>query len=249
MIDDKKIDNRDVTFIIPFRAKATCEDWVATCEALTGTIQSILNQIRDSWRCILVCHDVPPNLPTDARLQIKSVDIPIPVDYDGYLKDKGQKIYFGIEEYQKNPTYFYMVLDADDRVNKKITDHISKSSACRFVANNGYIYNGSKFLRHHRSTFDKFCGSVVVSNIIDLENELIPIMLGHHNVSKFYREEKMNFEFIGFPAVVKNVAYGGNLTHTILVFGGSFRRTIKKMFMLRFRSASKNRDFALDTHP
>lgn len=242
-------DPATLTFIIPLRAKSTCSDWVEISSACRGTIASLLNQDVGTWRCLLVCHEAPVNLQDDERISVIHVDRPVPGDSSEYKGDKRGKLEDGIKRYLENPSTFYMIMDADDRVHISLTKYMSRRTSGTFLIKNGFVYNGGPFVRAHRMTFDRLCGSVCISNAEDAARGIVPHFLGHHLIWKRAPEEGIFINPIPFFAAVKNIAYGGNSTDTFFLRSATVKRTLKKLLMMRPLTRKMKRSFALDTHP
>lgn len=240
---------RDVTFIIPLRSKRTCMDWSAVSDACSGTLASIANQKSKNFRSILVCHEVPDVVPANAFTEVICVETPVPERPEEFKRDKNEKIRLGIRAYLSDPTELYMVVDADDRISDNLTTYLGSHQASTFLVDKGYVYNGGAWLRAHRGTFDKLCGSVSVSNRRDAADGNIPLFLGHQNIGKLLGRSGQPPVLVPFFAVIKNVAYGENITETKFLWSDNVLRTVRKAAMMRPATPRIRRAFALDTNP
>ena len=165
---------RGVTFIIPFRSKATCRDWEAVSGALRGTLASIANQSASGYRCILACHEPPDGFVARPWLAVVEVSSPRPAGPAEYKGDKRAKLVAGLREYLRDPTELYMILDADDRVHAELARHVGGADAPTYLVDKGYVYAGGRWLRAHNGTFDRLCGSTCVSNREDAATGFVP---------------------------------------------------------------------------
>ena len=238
-----------LTFIIPLRSKHSCFDWEKVSNACTGTLYSIARQTDTAYNCILVCHETPAKIPPSINIKIINVDLPYPNSFEEFKKDKSLKIKEGIKHLKDSPSKFYMILDADDRVHSGLTQYIANNQDHdNFIVDKGYVYPGGRFLRAHKGNFDQICGSVLISSFNDILNGKIFILDGHHNLKSNFKKFEKNIIQIPFFAVIKNVSYGENITETNFIWSKSFKRSIKKILMLRFITRKTKKLFALDVY-
>ena len=240
---------RGVTFIIPFRSKATCRDWEAVSGALRGTLASIANQSSSGYRCILACHEPPDGFVARPWLAVVEVSSPRPAGPAEYKGDKRAKLVAGLREYLRDPTELYMILDADDRVHAELARHVGGADAPTYLVDKGYVYAGGRWVRAHNGTFDRLCGSICVSNREDAATGFVPSFSGHFNVRSEFARRGLPLARVPFFAVLKNVGYGDNSTETRFLMSESVRRTLKKLAMMRPVTPAIRRSFALDTDP
>ena len=82
-----------IIFAIPFRSKQTTKNWKVSCKNLENTIDSIFNQTDPEFRCILACNEKPEfTKKYDDRLEIISLDIPVPTKWIEMARDKNWKL-------------------------------------------------------------------------------------------------------------------------------------------------------------
>ena len=239
-----------ITYIIPLRSKGSTSNWNIVSKACTGTLGSIANQDSGHFRCILVCHEPPEVVPNVPNLTIINMTTPIPTDFEGYKQDKGLKVNEGVRRYLENPTPYFMVVDADDRIHHNLTTYIEgHTSFGNMLVDTGFVYGGGLWLRAHKGSFDKLCGTNFVQSHEEVEKEGIHVSLGHHTIKERFAKAGTSLHLVPFFAVIKMVGYGDNLTLTEFLWSQSFKRTVKKAMMMKLITNQIKKDFSLDHYP
>jgi hypothetical protein len=170
-----------IAFVIPFRSKATSDNWSFHSALLNRTIQSMLNQSNSDFRVIVVYSDYPENK-IDSKFVIW-LHFPFPflkvddiTDYESHGKrylrtnrdiefsmDQGRKSIFGSRHAKDLGCNYIMSVDADDLVSNKISQFVAdnKETNCPgWYIDKGYVYDENKdqLFRYPRKFYD-FCGS------------------------------------------------------------------------------------------
>ncbi|HVZ96960.1 MAG TPA: hypothetical protein VG847_08805 [Chitinophagaceae bacterium] len=132
-----------IGFVVPFRSKASSNNWPLHSRLLHRTIQSICNQPDTRFRVIVVYTDLPENKtehPNVIYLHfpfhfLKANEIG---DYESFATkyyspkdlenamDQGRRILFGCKEAKRLGCNYIMSVDADDMVSNKIVGYINK---------------------------------------------------------------------------------------------------------------------------
>ena len=238
-----------VHFIIPLRAAGSCQNWDVVATAFRGTMASLLNQSDPGWRATVLCHDIPDESPEDPRIEMLQVDLPVPTNRHGFLLDKQTKIKRGLAVFDAGDAAFCMMLDADDRVHTDLVAHVRTAPHSILLVDDGYVYAGGRLVRRHAGTFDRLCGSVVLFPRSLSARGIHPVLWPHFEVRQNAARHDCPVRNLPFPAVVKNVEYGGNLTQAHFLLGRTLRRTMRNISMMRRLGPQLRATFALDTHP
>jgi len=230
---------------MPLRAPETCNNWSEVSKACTGSLRSLANQVSKDFRCILVCHEPPNDIPDLEKLDIVTVNFQIPKNDNEYKKDKGMKILRGLQHLQNLPTSYSMVLDADDRLHKDFVTYIcANESESGWVIDKGYVYPGGLFARSHNGNFERLCGSTIITKNVHDNNDT-SVLIGHTEARTHFEKMETPLKQVPFFAAVKIVGYGDNLTETLFVKSETIKRTLKKTLQLRLVSKRFKKNFSL----
>jgi hypothetical protein len=181
-----------MAFVIPFRSKASSDNWKYHSALVNRTIKSISNQMNSDFKIIIVYSDYPENK-VDNEFVIW-LHYPFPflkvqdiTDYESHAKkylktdrgiefsmDKGRKSIFGSKHAKELGCNYIMCVDADDLVSNKISEFVADNNRTNcpgWYVDKGYVYIENKnLLFHYPKKFYNFCGSsyIVRSDLVSI---------------------------------------------------------------------------------
>lgn len=242
-----------LVFVVPLRNPETAKNW-ERCNALCQqTVRSALNQIDGDVRVIVVCKDFTPDVEDD-RLTIIRRPFPTPKNnWEDQHHDKYAKLAHGMIEARKYSPCYIMKLDADDLLDRRLSQIVNKSRRKPgYYISRGYRWSeGSKFVLPVDS-FHLQCGS---SNIIWCERDELPnspednmqafpIMRLGHNITV------AEYESIGTPLTpilsryaIYRGGHGENLTAHFIQSGIGHNRPNWKFYVGQFLRLADLRPF------
>jgi hypothetical protein len=157
-----------MTFVVPFRSKASSNNWNYHSALLYRTIVSLLNQADRNFKVIVVYTDYPEQMIENENLIwlhfpfpfLKVRDI---TDYETYAKiyfskekfaeyamDQARKSIYGSQLAKELGAKYIMSVDADDLVSNKIAKFVNK----------GYVHlDGKNYVYRYPKNLNQFCGS------------------------------------------------------------------------------------------
>ncbi len=233
-----------LAYVIPLRSAVSTDRWDLVSEAFALTIRSFVNQSDQDFVCIVICHELPEGLPALKQMEVVHVDFEAPTDSSGYKKDKGSKLNIGLAKALEYEVDRIMVVDADDLISSRLTAFLNQSQSPHpYLVEHGYVWNGGSLLREHKRNFYKLCGSCYVADPEDIAKGIDYMDKGHHLVRENFEKEGRKLNTIPFPSVTKNVSYGGNISETQFIWGGSIQRSFKKLMMIRWMNKRIKNEF------
>lgn len=181
-----------LAFVIPFRSKATSDNWTYHSALINRTIKSLSNQLNSDFKVIVVYTDYPENM-VDSEFVVwlhypfSFLRVHEITDYESHAKkyvktdrdiefsmDKGRKSMFGSRYARDLGCNYIMSVDADDLVSNKISEFVAdnKGTNCPgWYVDKGYVYIENKnLLFRYPKKFYNFCGSSYI-----VRADLIPI--------------------------------------------------------------------------
>jgi hypothetical protein len=198
---------RTITFLIPFVAKYSENQWQDRCAKLQQSLQSILNSSNTNFEVVIAGHDKPDFLlQSQERVHFLSLDAPRPdpdrKDVIEARSDKLRKVAAAWNFAQANwDSDYVMKYDADDFISSKLVNWLATNEKCPgFRITRGWIWKEP--WRHwikQENKFDLSCGTsvIIASKNADLQidvksdNELI--YEGLSSNTKFYNSENIAF--------------------------------------------------------
>lgn len=233
-----------IIFAIPFRAKQTTKNWKTSCRNLENTLDSIFNQTDSEFHCILACNEKPElTKKYDNRLEIISLDIPVPTKWIEMARDKNWKLLViakRVKEILKNDLdtqkgVYVMPVDGDDLLNCNIASYVKRHpNENGFVSKSGYVDwgQGKPYLMIYKRMYT-FCGScnIIKMFIDDLPDELpdskychdkemarklnarYPIRWDHNIVVDKYAEMGKPFTYLPFKSTIYIKNTGENISN------------------------------------
>ena len=173
--------------VIPLKSKVVSNSWSDVTNALSKTLNSILNQTNKQVKSIVVCHEIP-DIPLENSESIKFVSVEqfSPPNIRGlgrnkrqllYEKDRTQKINIGVKALLEKGCTHIFSLDADDLIHRDFTQTIkNNASAQAILLKRGFLNFQQYNVVNYTESFDVFCGSCCVMNAstvyLQRDNEL-----------------------------------------------------------------------------
>ncbi|MBD1863282.1 MULTISPECIES: glycosyltransferase family 2 protein [Trichocoleus] len=211
-----------LVFVVPLKSSSVSNSWERVSQLFERCIKSICNQTSPNFKVVIACHEIP-----DIKFSHSSIEyVPVSFDpprldvLDDKLRDKLQKVSFGLTFAEKfNPSHT-MLVDADDCVSKHLAAFVSQNpQANGWFINQGYEYeNGSRLIYRNQSSFHLKCGT---SNIIKYsayklsefsgETKEQAYWIGHRNVEKSMKKRNMPIDPLPFSGAIYNVFNGENI--------------------------------------
>ncbi|MGB3514471.1 MAG: glycosyltransferase family A protein [Microcoleaceae cyanobacterium] len=141
-------------FVIPLKSKQTSKSWDTVSRLFERTIRSVCNQSSNSFRVVVVCHELPNNKYIHPYVNYIRVEFPLvysqgKVNLRSKRTDKVRKVLTGIKYAQENYSFTHtMVVDADDCVSRHLGLFVEQSPQNNgWFVNKGYLYKeGSKYI-------------------------------------------------------------------------------------------------------
>lgn len=171
-----------LVFIIPVKNRKISKSWDLLSKLFERCLKSVCNQTSPNFRVVVVCNEKPDTQFDHPHIHYVNVDFLPPISTDdepekstGYAygqsneikkqnADKARRIVKGLEYAQRfNPSYF-MVVDADDCVNRQLSEFVEQHHDVDcWVLKKGYIYReGSQLLWLNRKNFNEVCGTSLI---------------------------------------------------------------------------------------
>ena len=144
-------------FVIALRSKESTNKWENVLEDFNNTLHSIFNQTSADFQVYVGCNEIPElEDKFDERLHFVTANLPIPYTWEEKCRDRSWKLCLCAkkirEEYYEylnsKAGIFIFPVDADDLVNCKLAEYVSKHSESNgFKSVNSYKWiKGSKWL-------------------------------------------------------------------------------------------------------
>lgn len=116
------------TFLIPLVGRTPRVSWERVSELLGGTLRSVLAQTDPEFRVLVAGHDRPDVRELDdSRVTFLRVDFPLPSAVGTERADHHGKIRFLIGESLRRGADAIAIMDADDRVSRRLVAHFRAS--------------------------------------------------------------------------------------------------------------------------
>lgn len=202
-----------LTFVVPFRSKASSKDWNYHCALLNRTIRSILNQTVDNFKVIVVYTDFPEEKIENKNLiwlyfPFQFLTVHEIADYESYAKqyfakekyaeyamDQARRSIYGSQLARELGSSYIMSVDADDLVSNKIAEFVEEHKNIKnsgWYVDRGYIYlDGKNYIYRYPKDINHFCGSTPIIN-----TKLVPI-------SDFKSTNLLDYNFFSSHAWLK----------------------------------------------
>jgi hypothetical protein len=140
-----------LAIITAFRSRLLARDWDYHVWLLQRTLDSILSQTNDAFVVAVVCHE-KPKIPRvgDPKVRFLPVDFPPPQRHnDDMCADKVLKLSVGAEWAISEGCDYVMFTDADDLVNRRLSEFVAAHSGANgwYTPSEFYYAYGSRWVR------------------------------------------------------------------------------------------------------
>ncbi|MEB3341991.1 glycosyltransferase family 2 protein [Okeania sp.] len=253
-------------FVIPLKSQQTSKSWETVSRLFERTIKSVCNQSSNSFRVVVVCHELPNNQYIHPYVDYVRVEFPQVSSQDQVnllirkRTDKVRKVLTGIKYAQENYSFTHiMVVDADDCVSKHLAQLVEQSPQNNgWFVNKGYLYKeGSKYLYIKRQNFDRWCGTSIIlrrdlyplpetleSNNLDYYNRYY---IPHSKAVELLANRETPISPLPFPGSVYIVCHNENVLRkeNLINPKGLLPKIKKVLFNYRPITLSIRKDFGL----
>lgn len=247
---------RMIHFIIPVRSSKVAKNWSKVRQLCAGTLQSAYNQTSQDYSVQLVCHE-PPVEEVNDRVNIESVDFKIPSDKREMMIDKKRKVRVGAAQAPKRLGDYVMILDADDRVDRRLVEYVSSQKiADVWFIDKGYVWPYGRRFCFKWSKFHELCGS---SHLIRYDGGNMPkgrddeedytLMTPHGKVKKKAEQRGLRVNPIPFEAGCYITDVEENHSGISMIEYMHKGRFLKKLMRFRFLTSSIKESFAISDEP
>ena len=184
-----------ISFIVPFRAPETTNQWDSVSQYLLYTVQNLLSQTCPDIEVYVMAHASPScALPEDPRLHLLLVDEPLPElgNRKSMHRDRRRKLAHGCMAAAGNCPRYLMPVDADDRVHPGLAEFLNSEPVYpAWYLSSGAVAHVGVRRYYMSSSYEEMTSS---SCILSLEEAGIPAdtsfgefekcywFLGHHKI-------------------------------------------------------------------
>jgi len=201
-------------FIVPVKSLQLSRlSWELSSKILERCIQSICNQTSLDFQILIVHHEKPVMTLNHPQVDYIQVDFPIPswAEHSSPYRDKGRKLWTGLNyARQLNPTHV-MCVDSDDCLNRNLVEFVNQNPDQNgWYISDGYEYpDGSGRVYHRKKKFHLKCGT---SHIIRWElmlpfadlkfDEITDKFLWHQDMVRLFAEQETPLSPLPFDGAV-----------------------------------------------
>jgi len=223
-----------VVFVVPIKSEQVSSNWNVFSLLVERTMKSICQQTSQNFKVVAVCHEIPPIDFKHESLEFVSVDFDPPSNerindpnafdpknpYRNVAKeeDKAKKIMAGIAHGRKYDPDYFMVVDADDCINKnlvKFVDEHNQPGNEGWYFRQGFIYNeGSNLIFLNKNTFNALCGTCIIvgAEYVDKLIQHEPFTVFNHDFIDFGNNKKL--KPLPFPGAIYSIGNTENYCST-----------------------------------
>ena len=241
-------------FVVPFKGRACCSDWLIASDLCRKSIASML-RTSSPVKVILVCSEPPDYLPSDSRLIVKKLALPTPRTREEMMADKISKIRLGLTIARQFAPTWLMRADADDRVSCRLVSFVEKQRPHgAWYAELGWLHRlGSNYVVKQRN-FHTQCGTSCVTYVSSSQipnkadeplDEPNPFNQGHHTVVNFLKNSGVSVHPIPFPTTLYVTDSGENWSGPWLTAPPSRRIRLRHLLNTRPLTRSIREEFGL----
>jgi hypothetical protein len=241
-----------VHFLIPVRSRRVAKDWNSVRSLCAGTLRSVYNQTSKKYSVQLVCHE-PPVEEVGDRVNVESVRLGVPSNKREMMIDKKKKVRIGAAQASKGPGDYVMILDADDRVDRRLVEYVHRQEDTDvWVIHKGYVWPYGRRFCFKWDNFHGLCGS---SHLIRYDGRNMPkdkddegdytLMTPHGKIKKKAERRGLRVSSIPFEAGCYLTDVEENHSGISMVGYMHKGRFLRKVMGFRFLTSSIRKSFAI----
>lgn len=224
-----------LVFIVPVKSSQLSRiSWEISSQILERCIKSICNQTSSDFRVLIVHHEKPIIKLESPNIDYIQVDFPIPTwaEPSSPYRDKGRKLWIGLNYARKLDASYVMCVDSDDCLNRNLAQFANQNSNQNgwYIAN-GYEYpDGSKKVYHRKNKFHLKCGT---SHIIRWDlllpftnltfDQVTDKFLWHQDLVGYFAEQGTSLKALPFDGAVYISDTGENHDNLTSLFVKQFK--------------------------
>jgi hypothetical protein len=244
-------------FIVPLQSPKASDKWKRVSELCNQTLASVTNQTGKAFEVLLVCNEPPDNYTELPSVTVYKCGLPVPEpNYDARMADKWKKVRAGLAYFRGKGEAFYMVVDADDRINRHLADFVERENyKPGWYCDKGWVYDwGYSWMYSKSKRFDLYCGT---SSIVYCTQDQLPagmddpathcpiVRYGHTRIKEFYDGQPNPLKPLPFYGAIYIASTGENQSGFSYLRIQSRREQLKRLLSIRPITNRKRRDFAL----
>jgi hypothetical protein len=245
-----------VRFIVPLQSPKVSGNWEKVSRLCNLTLKSIVAQTNPNFEVVLVCNEPPLKYEDHPQIKVILTDLPAPME-EGQprMKDKWKKVRIGLAYYLRSPDSYYVVVDADDRVNNQLVEFVLKVDyKPGWYFDKGLIYDWGFPWFYKRLRFDLICGTSSVvfcpTNLLptgadDVAEQCFIVTYGHTRIKDYFDSRSKPLKPLPFYGSVYILNTGENDSGLFYLGVKSKREQIKRIFSIRLITNRLKRQFFL----
>ncbi|HEV8515234.1 MAG TPA: hypothetical protein VGQ59_18255 [Cyclobacteriaceae bacterium] len=183
-------------------------------------------------------------------------DLPTPSERgQPRMADKWKKVRIGLAHYRNSADAYYMVVDADDRINNQLVDFVLTTNyKPGWYFDGGLVYDWGFPWLYKRKRFDLICGT---SSIVfcpsrqlpthpnDLAEQCYIVTYGHTKIKSYFDTQPMPLKPLPFYGCVYMLNTGENDSRTFYLGIKSRREKVKRILSIRIITRKIRQQFFL----
>jgi hypothetical protein len=243
-------------FVVPFKGRACCSNWSIATQLCNRAINSML-AAPSAIKVILVCSELPDELPIDSRLIVKSVATTNPRTRHEMMEDKYFKIKVGLTLAREFAPAWLMRADADDLISRRLVPFVEQQRPHgAWYSATGWFHNyGSRWVFKERN-FHLLCGTSCVTYVFPSElpdsverpsKDYYLLTQGHNIIVDFLMRSAVPTNPVPFPTTVYVLESGENWSGRWLKELRSKRTHLRHAINSRLITQSIRDEFGLFT--
>lgn len=154
-----------VIFCIPLISKKLAVSWEGVVDNLNNTIRSIMGQSNGNFE-VAICHNEKPEIDFWSDSRVKSIPAEFPGNTDLMQSntDKRDKLRHIASMYRDGGERYFMLLDADDLVHRRLCEYVLTDDNRRgYAITKGFSLDASDGrLYQIDSKFEQYCASCFI---------------------------------------------------------------------------------------
>lgn len=226
-----------VFFCVPFRPRASTDNWDLAVDLLSATLNSLLAQTCDQYR-VLVCGHEKPDLEQLRSDRVRFIHASHPVSTDRQLarRDKQKKRSILADVVRRAGGGFLMPVDSDDLVHRDLVKFaVEENDPFGYLVSQGYILDDGMASMYRYPAigsreFFQTCGTCAMFRVapsdlpvvdqqgvvVNQKDCLYRKLKAHHQWNEVMEREGRPLRYIPFEAVVHRINHGVNISFDIV---------------------------------